>query len=293
MTNPSAANIPAALLLTLFGVFAIALMNAAAKALTESGLPPAQVAEARFLLHSLLLLPAAAWVLRRRRRAPRRAAVVTQIVCGATVLLASLLYFPALGDNPLADVIAVAFIFPVFVVFLAALFLGERLRPRRVAAAVVGFAGVLVVLRPGGGVYAPSMFLVLFAGLAYAGYIVALRAAAARETPLITAFGAAAAAAVLCAPLALWQWRPPDAGQWQTILLMGAYAAAGHLSIAAACRFADAALAGLFQYSELIATAIVGYFIFAHIPDAWVWGGIALIIAAKAAAVWPEMRRRR
>jgi RarD protein len=302
------ANLPAALSLTVFGVFIIALMNAAAKALTESGLPPPQVAWLRFAFHCLWMTPAAAFVFfnhhRRRKKADHRQTagakkplsrrtIFGHFLRGALVAGASLLYFPALRDNPLADAIAVVFIFPIFVMFLAAFFLGEKLRRRRLIAAAIAFAGVLVVLRPGGGVYTATMWLTPLAGLAYAGYFVATRAAALRASSFSVSLGTAVGAFILCAPLAIWQWTPPDAEQWQTIALLGAFAAAGHFCIAAACRFADAAVAGVFQYSEIIATAVVGYFVFAHIPDAWVWAGVFLIAGAKIAVTILEMRARR
>ena len=283
-------SIPAAFFLAIFYAFVVSGMNATAKELTESGLPVMQVVWARFAFHSLLMTPIAMFVFCRRPREFNRGQIRGHALRGLLIVLATALYFPALRDNPLADVIAVFFIFPIFVIFLAAIFLGESLRRRRIFAAVVAFSGVLIVLRPGGGAYSPTIFLSLLAGLAFAAYIAATRASSLRASPVVVAWGAATAAFLIGSPIAFLQWQPPSDEQWTMMILLGAFAAVSHWSITAACRLADASLVGLFQYSEVIAAAIVGYFIFAHIPDGWVWVGFSLIAGANIVVTLMEAR---
>ncbi|MGI9296327.1 MAG: DMT family transporter [Gammaproteobacteria bacterium] len=283
-------NIPAALALMFAAILLVAAMDAVAKILTAT-LPLPLVVWFRFVFHSLWLTPAIVFLARGRRRAEcfRRRDIPGHALRGACIALATVFYFAAIADNPIPDALAVFFVEPVFVMFLAAAFLGERLRPRRIVAAAVAFAGVIVVLRPGGGHYAPTILFALAAGFCFAAYIVATRAFAMRGSPVVNAWGAAVAAMLWCAPAAFWHWQTPD-GEWRMLILLGAFAASGHFFFTSACRFADASLIGIFHYAEIIAAAVVSYFLFRHIPDGGVWAGFALIAGAKIALTLAEMR---
>ena len=88
---------------------------------------------------------------------------------GLLIALATLCFFAAIRDNPIPDTIAIFFVEPIFVMLLAAMFLGEKLRRRRIVAALTAFVGVLIVMRPGGGHYEPSIFFALLAGFFFRG----------------------------------------------------------------------------------------------------------------------------
>lgn len=286
-------NIPAALVLMAGAILLIAAMDAVAKILTESLSLPV-VVWSRFAFHFLWLSPAIIFMARGRGREAhfRRRDIPGHALRGAFIALATMFYFAAIRDNPIPDAIAVFFVEPIFVMLLAAAFLGERLRPRRIAAAAVAFLGVLVVLRPGGGHYEPTILFALLAGFCFAAYIVATRMFAVRGSPAVNSWGAAAAAMLWSAPVAFWHWQTPET-EWALLILLGALAASGHLLFAFACRFADASLIGVFHYSEILAAAVISYFLFAHIPDGGVWAGFALIAGAKIALTLSEMRGRK
>ena len=286
-------NLPAAFALMAAGVLLVAAMDAAAKVLSATA-PLAIIVWARFVFHSLWMAPAAVYAV---RRSPGTHFGGRQIAGhaarGLLIVLSTAFYFAAIRDNPIPDAIAIFFVEPVLVMFLAAAFLGEKLRRRRIIAGFVAFAGVLIVLRPGGGHYTPSILFALLSGLSFAGYIVATRLSSVRGSPLITAWGTALAGVVIAAPTALASWRAPSAEEWQLMALMGALAAGGHLGITYACRFADASLVAMFHYSEIIAAAVLSYFLFEHVPDGWVWAGFALIAGAKIGVTVAEMREKR
>ena len=291
MNSAAADNLPVAFCLMMAGVVLMAGMDTVAKILTVT-LPLSQVVWGRFFFHTMLMTPLALHLLRRRSSPSPGSEIAGHVARGILIVLSTVFYFAAIRDNPIPDAIAVFFIEPIFVMFLAAAFLGEKLRRRRLLAGLLAFVGVLVVLRPGGGVYSPSIFLALLAGLSFAGYIIATRVSSVRGSPLFTAWATAAAALVFCAPLAWWNWQPPDLREWLLMLLMGALAAAGHLSLTYACRLASASLVGMFHYSEIIAATAISYAVFGHVPDIWVWVGFVLIAGAKIGVIVLEMRER-
>lgn len=293
MNSPSTDNLSAAFYLMLVGVVLLAAMDAVAKILTIT-LPLSQVVWARFFFHALLLLPAVLFMAGCRSAAPRfgKSEIFGHAGRGILIVLSTVFYFAAIRDNPIPDAIAVFFVEPIFVMFLAAMFLGEKLRRHRLLAGLFAFIGVLIVLRPGGGTYSPSIFFALLGGLAFAGYIVATRVSSVRGLPLFTAWGTAVAGLIFCVPVAWWNWQSPDSREWLLMLLMGGLAAGGHLSITYACRLASASLVGLFHYSEIIATTAISYIVFSHVPDIWVWAGFALIAGAKIGVTLLETRER-
>ncbi|MGI9306899.1 MAG: DMT family transporter [Gammaproteobacteria bacterium] len=294
MPPKSPDNIPAACALMVLGVLLVAAMDATAKVLSET-LPLAQIVWSRFAFHSVWLAPAALFLAGRGAFAAHFGArqLAGHAVRGLLIALSTVFYFAAIRDNPIPDAIAIFFVEPVFVMFLAAIFLGEKLRRRRIFAGLAAFAGVLIVLRPGGGHYTPEILLSLAAGLAFAGYIIATKISSVRGSPLLTAWGTALAGMLIAAPFAYADWRAPDEREWILLAQMGALAAGGHLGITYACRFADASLVAMFHYSEIIAAAFISYLIFNHIPDGWVWVGFALIAGAKISVTFLEMREKR
>ena len=289
--SPLAAdNLPAAFAMTMGGVVLICLMDPVAKILTET-LPLYMVVCARFVFHTLWMTPAVLW---RAQKTPLRLGDFRgHALRGLLIALATLCFFAAIRDNPIPDTIAIFFVEPIFVMLLAAMFLGEKLRRRRIVAALTAFVGVLIVMRPGGGHYEPSIFFALLAGFFFAGYLVATRMSSSRGSPLTAAWGAALTAAAFSAPFAAWDWQTPTEREWWLIVLLGALAASGHWALTCACRWAAAALIGIFHYAEILAAAVVSYFLFAHIPDFWVWPGFALIAGANTVVTLLEMREKK
>lgn len=287
-------NLLAAFALMAAGVLLVAAMDATAKVLAQTA-PLALVVWSRFVFHALWMAPAVFWLARRRPELAHfgKKEIAGHAVRGLLIVLSTAFYFTAIRDNPIPDAIAVFFAEPIFVMFLAAAFLGEKLRRRRIIAGFIAFAGVLVVLRPGGGHYSPTILLSLLAGLSFAGYIVATKLSSVRGSPLVTAWGTALAGIIIAAPAAFWDWRMPSAEELELMALMGALAAGGHLGITYACRFADASLVAMFHYSEIIAASVISYFLFKHVPDGWVWAGFALIAGAKIVVTVLEIREKR
>lgn len=197
---------------------------------------------------------------------------------GACWAGATMFYFIAISQNPLPSSLALLFVAPLFVACSAPFFLGERFSPRLLAAACVGFFGVLIIVRPSADGFSPSLLWALMSGLCYGGYLMATRGA--RMRPAQTAFMAMVTGGILLLPAAAWTWRAPDMDAWLLMAAMGCVSALGHFLIAKACEKADASQIAPFVYTEMASATALSYFWFRELPDLFAACGIALVIAA-------------
>lgn len=271
------------------GMLLVPLLDACAKLLTRD-YPVLQVSWARFAFHFVWLLPLVSWQGLRWWRMPPLPWM--QAWRSLALLLATVCFFGAIRSNPIPICLALLFVSPLFVSLLAPVLLGESFAPKRLVAALVGFAGVLVVLRPGVDAFDPSVLLALAAGLSYALYVMATRRVAGRVAPLLTLFYTAVVGFVVLSMAMPVVWVAPDPRGWGLMALMGLFAAAGHYLIIKACEVADASLVAPFNYVEIIGATAVSLFLFGYFPDAWAWLGIAIICCSGLAITllewWPR-----
>jgi len=258
-------------------------MDAIAKQLTREGLAPEQVIGLRYFLALSLLAPAVAW--RRRARPLAVARPGLQALRGLFVIAAATLFVYSVRALPLATTTAIAFVSPLFVTVLSILFLKEQVGVRRWAAIVVGFLGVLAILRPGGDAFSFAMLLPIASSVCWACSLVITRAMRSGERPFSTLVWTTAVGCLAIAPLALAVWRPPDAGQMGLIaVLAGLHVAAQLLTIRAFSLAAATALAP-FTYVSLVWATAIGYLAFSALPDGRTFLGAA-ILAVAGLYVW-------
>ena len=190
------------------------------------------------------------------------------------------LWFYALGQMALDKAVAIHFTMPLFIVLMAALFLGERANAHRWAATAVGFLGVLVILRPGMVEVGLPAIGVLVSAALYGGTTVFMKILVRSDSPALVNFYSNLMMALLALPFALyvWQWPAWDDAPW--LLVLGFTGAAAPFCIAAALKAMDASVVAPFDYLRLPFTAILAYLVFAERPDVWTWAGAAIIIAS-------------
>lgn len=261
------------------------LMNGIAKLMSQT-YSSEQVVWARTLSHLLivlaLLLPRYGWRILRTRR-PR-----VQLARSCMLIGSTFLFFTAIKVVPVAQAAAVSFVAPLIVVLLAGPMLGERITVGRVIAVVVGFAGVLVVIRPGADVFQPAALLIVGSATCYAVYQLLTRHVAGIDAPETSVVYSALVGSVLMSAVVPFAWRTPDG--WADVALLaslGALGAAGHYCIARAMTYAPANFVSPFQYWQLVGSVIVGWLMFAEVPDAFVWLGAALVVGA---GLWVGLR---
>jgi drug/metabolite transporter (DMT)-like permease len=270
------------------GMLIVPLLDLCAK-LLAADYSVLQVSWARFAFHFLFLLPIVSW----RRLAWWRVPPLPgfQIARSVCLLGATVSFFLAIRENPIPVALALLFVSPLLVTLLAPLLLGEPFHPARLMAAGVGFIGVLVVLRPSGADFAPSVLFALLAGFAYALYIMTTRRVSGLAPPLLTLFYTAIAGLLVMSLIMPWVWRWPDLAAWGLMALMGFFAATGHFMIIKACEFASASLLAPFNYTELIGATTVSYLWFGYFPDTWVWVGVAIVCGSGLYLSLQELRR--
>jgi drug/metabolite transporter (DMT)-like permease len=267
-----------------------ATLDATAKWLVQT-LPVLEIVWLRFLAHALitsaLLAPTYGMELVRVRR-PWLQAVRALMLCAMTAL-----NFWALQYLQLAETGAIQFSVPLMIALLSAWWLGERLDARRWVAIVLGFVGVLLVIRPGSQAFHPAILLSVGNAVLYAVFNMLTRRMAAVESPAATQLMSAIGATVLLTPFALAQWQAPaDWKTWALIGVCGLCGGLGHFGLALAHRYASAAVLGPFLYQQIIYMTLWGWLLFNQVPDGFVVAGACVVVASGLYLLWLEIRRR-
>jgi len=173
------------------------------------------------------------------------------------------------------------FLVPILIALMAAPLLGEKLDAGRWMAILAGFAGVLVVVRPGSADFHPAMLLSVVNACMYAVYNMMTRRLAAYDSPETIQYLPAVGATILLTPFALAGWESPEGWlEWTVAFLLGALGGLGHYLLALAHRYAPASVLAPFLYQQVIYMAIFGYLVFGDLPSPGVWIGAAIVAAS-------------
>lgn len=271
------AVLPAAVLLLIIGLVTAALSGALLK-LMASELNVAVMTFGRYAGYLVILLPIAVWRYGRQVIFPPHAP--TQFMRATLILGATLSFVFAVRYLPLANAVAILYIYPFLVALLSPWLLAERASPAAWLGVVCGFAGVLIVMRPDLGVLNVGTIAAIATGVFYAFHIIITRKLANAAPALVSNSYMALVAFVLISPLAWLLWQPVSLKQAAILFVMGAVNAVAHLLIINAFARASAPALAPFTYAEIVAAVGWGILFFADIPDAITFIGIAVIIAS-------------
>lgn len=274
--GPESQNMRGIVLMAL-GFFAFAACDVQAKFLTDT-LPPAQIVFFRqiglFLGVLVMLAMKGAHLLRSQLPG-------VQILRGICAASSALCFVLAVTYVPLADAVAVTFIAPFLVTLMGALFLREPVGPRRWAAVAVGFVGMLIVIRPGLGVFHPAIGFVLIAACFFATRQVLSRTLSGADNVMTTVAYTSITSTVLVALALPFVWTTPDTLQlWLVILGLALTAGVGEVLVIRALDIAQAVALAPIHYSLIIWSTFYGYVVFADLPDVWTFVGCAIIVAS-------------
>jgi len=266
------------------------LLDGSAKWLVQS-VPVLVVVWLRFLTHTLiasaLLFPMRGLALVRTRH------LRWHLARGLMFCAMTGMNFWALQTLQLTVTASIFFMVPILVALLSAPLLGEKLDAKRWAAILVGFAGVLVIVRPGSEAFHPAMLLSLANAVLYAFFNMMTRKLAAYDPPETIQFLPAVVATLVLAPFALAAWESPHGWfEWLLLCLMGVFGGTGHYLLAMAHRYAPASTLAPFLYQQILYMAIFGYLVFGSVPDTAVWIGAAIVIASGLYLFSRERRAR-
>ena len=286
----NAANRRIGITLVTLTTLCFATLDACAKWLVQE-LPVMQVVWLRFLFHVLLLSALLA---------PRYGVELVRVrdwklqaLRAGMLGTMTALNFWALQYLQLAETGAIQFSVPLLIALLSAWWLGEHLDARRWLAVVVGFIGVLLVIRPGSQAFHPAILLSVLNALLYAGFNMLTRRMVATESAASLQLMSALGATVLLAPWALAAWQTPSRWwMWLVIAACGLCGGLGHFMVAQAHRYASAATLGPFLYQQIIYMVVWGWLIFGQVPGPLVVGGGAIVVLSGLYLLWLEMHRR-
>ena len=202
-------------------------------------------------------------------------------------------YFFAVTLLPLPALTTLMFTMPLWVGLLAGPLLGERVGWLRVAVIALGFAGVVVMARPGSGLFGWAAALGLLAALCYGLMMLVTRSLSSTVSSGAMVTHLAITLALLSGLSLPWTWTAPTAGGLLLMLAVGGIVGVAQYALAQAYRFGDAALVAPFDYVRLLWAAGYGFWLWGDLPGGSVLAGAALVVASGLLLVWGERRRPR
>ncbi|MDO5613454.1 MAG: DMT family transporter [Paracoccus sp. (in: a-proteobacteria)] len=265
----------AGIALLLAAIFTFTLMDATAKHLTQF-YHPVQVVWARFVgnmvLVALIFGPRLAATMRTRQPGLQFARGLTQI---ASVML----FFTSIQFIGLAEATAIMDLNPVLITLGAALFLGEKIGPRRIAGIVVAMIGAMLIIKPGAGVFQPAALLPLIGAFTYAAGALLTRVVRFDSTATSVVWSAAMGT-VLSSLAVPFFWTMPDTGHLWAFVLIGILGTISQAMLIRAFALAEAGAIAPFGYTGLIWAGLWGWLFFGQIPDMLSLTGAAIIVGA-------------
>jgi drug/metabolite transporter (DMT)-like permease len=287
----------AGIALLLLSMWVLSSLDASGKWVMAAGVPMLLLSWVRYAAHLLvalaLIVPVKGWGILASRR-PRE-----QMLRGGAMLGATLFFFTALRFLPQAEATAINFLAPLIVLLLAPWLLREPPRMSRWVAAGVAFCGVLIVIRPSGGLDAMGTVYGLLGAFCFAAQYIATRRVAG-DDPLTSVIWSGGVGTVVLSftlpyavPAALPVLRELDSLHWFVLASTGVTGCLGHLLQIAAYRKAPASTLAPFAYLQIVSSTTTGWLIWGHFPDALTWVGIAVICGSGMGIGIVEWRRAR
>jgi drug/metabolite transporter (DMT)-like permease len=261
------------------------LLDVAAK-LASDIIPVGQITAARFLVQVGLMLPFCL-AMGLSFRFNGRLGLLT--VRATLLMLSTFFFISAIRVMPLADALAIVFIEPFIVMLVGKYAFGEDVGPRRVAAAGVGFLGVVLVIQPSFATFGAVALYPLGTAVCFAGYVLVTRGLRGRLHPVMMQFHTGLIATLMCVPV-VWiaygtgvaaldpVW--PQGIYWIWLLGVGFFATVSHMMMTYGLTLAPSSTLAPMQYLEIPVATVLGLLVFAQFPNAMALAGIVLIMGA-------------
>ena len=266
------------------GGFLFSILNTIVRSIAMQ-MDPVEVQFLRYLFGLIVMLP---WVFKAGPRNYWPTDVKGQFWRGGVHTVGMVLWFIALPKIPLADMTAISFTGPIFIMIGASWFLGEPMRRDRWIAALIGFTGVVVVVAPkmsgaGGGYH----LVMLASAPLFAASFLITKALTRYEKATVIVFWQALTVSLFSLPLALLHWQNPSLWQWVGFFIAGILGSVGHYCWTRAFHAADISSTQSLRFLDLVWTSALGWLIFSDIPSQSTWIGAVVILAA---TVWLARR---
>lgn len=279
------------LILMTTAMLVVPVIDALAKHLSAT-VPAVEVAWLRFVVGAVLLVPFV--VARSGLAALRLPRLWLHFLRGAGIAGATAFFFAALAYMPMADVAAIFFVEPLILTLFSAIFLGEKIGPRRILAVLVGFGGAMLIIRPGFSEFGAVALLPLGAAVCFAVYMTITKILSDAADPwTLQALANVSGMATLGVVVLIHEptrvgFVIPTLFETGQIIAIGCIALFCHTLIILALQRVSAAIIAPFQYLEIIGATFWGYIFFTEFPDGLTWTGIAIIVGSGIYVYWRE-----
>jgi drug/metabolite transporter (DMT)-like permease len=252
--------------------------------------PAPQSAFLRYALGLVFLIPM--WPAVRAARLDRKTWGLFGLR-GLAHSVAVILWFFSMTRIPIADVTALNYLNPIYVMLLAVVLLKERLGPWRIASVGVAFLGTLVIVRPGFREIDIGHIAMLFTAVAMAGSYFLAKILTGHAKPQVVVFMLSVIVPIVLLPYAIIVWVPIGWEQLGWLLLTAVFATAGHYTMTLAFAAAPLTVTQPVTFLQLVWATLLGVLVFGEPADAFVMLGGAMIIASISVVTWREARRKK
>ncbi|WP_299079645.1 DMT family transporter [uncultured Ruegeria sp.] len=285
MTTAVASSRPIAGMFWMFAAgISFVVMTALVKSLGTT-MDPIQAAFLRYVLGLVFVLPALRLILKTHLTTRHLTLFGLRGVIHAAAVM---LWFFSMTQIPLAEVTAMNYMTPVYVTLGAALFLGEKLAIRRIAAIVVALVGVLIILRPGFREVSAGHLAMLGTALTLGGSYLLAKLLVRDIPPSVVVAHLSIWVTIALIPFAIAVWSTPSLRDLGVLFLVASFATAGHYFMTLALQAAPVAVTQPVTFLQLIWATALGAAVFHESVDVWVISGGTLILAAVSFISWRE-----
>ena len=259
-------------------------MHAAIRHVTKE-LPPLQAAFFRAAFGALIFLPT---IFRSGFGFLRTERIGLHLLRAFLNAASMFLFFTGLAVTALAKVTALSFTSPLFMAVLSVIILGERMRIRRWTATLLGFVGMLVIVRPGFIELDTGSILIIASSAIWAVKMIVIKFLLRTDTSLTVTGYASIFVSLFALPPALYVWQDPSLDAWMWMLFIGVLGGAAQFLLAEALREADAGAIMPFDFLKLVWASLFGFYLFGELPDAFTWIGALIIFASGSYIAYRE-----
>ncbi|MBL9010488.1 MAG: DMT family transporter [Alphaproteobacteria bacterium] len=263
--------------------------NAVIKHLAETGIPPVETVFFRSAVSLVVLAPFAL----RTPGVLKTGQLSLHGLRGVIQAASMICFFYGIVEISLVEANALEFTSPIFATIFAMMFFGEPVRSRRLVAMGIGFAGALIALRPGFQELNQGHGLIGLASVLWAAVLLMIRRLSVTESALTQSVYIGLILTPISALLAAFVWVTPDWVQLGFLCMVGVTATLGQYLFAQSFRYAEMSAVLPLDFSKLIWSSLIGYFVFASTPDALTLLGAAIIFAAGAYITLREAQLQR
>ena len=203
-----------------------------------------------------------------------------QLIRSLFLFLSTILFFYAISVISLAEALTLAFVSPMIVTLLSAIILKEQVGIRRWSAVIIGFTGVLFVVRPGFNEINLATITAIGCGICYAFYIISTRKLSNQDNPLLTLIFTGLSGSIVISLIVPFYWSSLTITQLILLISLALIGTLAHFLLILSLNYAEASKLAPLTYSEIVMNVIIGYYFFGDFPDQWIWLGLIIIVSS-------------